>query len=503
MNNYQKNILTAAKGGSIGFSGTVFSYAIGFIFTYILARYLGAEDFGYYKLSLTFVIILSAISNFGLSAGIKRFIPIAQGNKNQREIWGVIQIGAGIPFLASILITVLTIIFADTIALGMFDKPQLAQYLRLMSVAIPLSAIMSSMAEISIAFKNMRYPVITREGVVNVVKLSLAIVAILLGLGLVGVIVAYVIASIVGTLLMIYFVNKIFPLKRPISEAQRKTREILNFSIPVWLSKLLNQFSKNLETLVLGMFGIISEVGVYSVLINISNIGKMGFIAIRTISYPIFAELHSQGKLKELKDFYKTTAKWAFTINLPIFLTITIFAENILFIFGEEFTTGKLGLVILASSIIYDAATGACGAVLNMAGYSRINFINSIVYLITTLALDFILIPKYGLVGAALAGAITIVIVNTLMMVEAYILIDRLVPVDRSFLKPVIATLVAGAAAFYLRDIVLVDSLIIQLIVLTVIMWAIFLGMIIVQKFSEEDKLVIGKVLAKFKKNNK
>ena len=479
--------------------GNITAYVISLVFTYFVARNLGAENYGYYKLSITVTGIIGALSFLGLGVGIKRYIPIARKEDNELRIWGIIQIGVGIPFLVGMFLTFLSLACSDLIATEIFNKPDFAPYFRLMCLAIPIGTIMGSFAEISIAFKKIQFTVLSREIVTNAVKLILSIIAINVGMGLIGVIGATIIAVAIGAVLMVYFVHRIFNLRRPIKSAERQTKEILTFSLPVFLSRLLNQFSKNLETMVLGVFGIIAEVGVYSVLINISSIGKMGFRAIRRISYPIFAEFHSKGQMKELKAFYRTTAKWSLIINLPIFLVIVIFSKHLLNIFGEEFVIGNVGLVILAVGVLFDAATGSCGAVLNMAGYSRVNFINSIVYLVTTILLDLILIPKYGLLGAAAAGAITRVIVNTIMMIEAYYLIDRLIPVDRSFGVLFIAAIISGASTYYLLDYVLVESMVWQFVVLSLFMTGIFFGIVALQ-LSKEDKLVLNSVINKIKK---
>jgi len=72
-----KSIVTAAKGGAILFAGELFSYVFGFLFSVVIARFLGAEQFGLYRLSLTVTAIVGAVCYLGLDGGLSRFIPIA------------------------------------------------------------------------------------------------------------------------------------------------------------------------------------------------------------------------------------------------------------------------------------------------------------------------------------------------------------------------------------------------------------------------------------------
>ena len=92
-----ENIVTAAKGGGISFVGQIFGYGISFVFSVLVARLLGAERLGLYTLALSITGFVSGFAFLGLDGGLSRFIPIARKEKNKNEIWGLIQIGVGIP----------------------------------------------------------------------------------------------------------------------------------------------------------------------------------------------------------------------------------------------------------------------------------------------------------------------------------------------------------------------------------------------------------------------
>jgi len=465
-----------------------------------MARYLGADDYGGYKLCITLVTVLAAVSTLGLNGGITRFIPMARNDSDSAKIWGIVQIGIGIPFLLGLIITLLVFPSTGIISKQLFSKPELSVILKYSILGLPFLILVNGFSAMVVAFKNIGYSVIAKDFAFNLIKLILALTAILLGFGVKGVTIAYVISVFLTVIIFLYFAGKTFSLKRPWTSAIRPSREIFNFSLPLFFTILLNRFSSNFETIILGFFGVLAEVGIYSIILNLSSIGKMGFEALRTISSPIFAELHSQGKINELKQYYQTITKWSFTFNLPIFLTICLFSENLLIIFGEEFALGKMGLIILASGVLFDALTGACGAVIKMSGYSKVNLIISIFYLTTTIILDFILIPKYGLLGAAWAGALTIVIGNILAASAAYFLIDKLLPFDKSILKPILASLIAGLTTYYLSTVVLTNHPILQLVVLATLMWGIFLLIIFLLKLSHDERMLLKGLVYKFRK---
>lgn len=500
---HDQNVVTTLKGGGITFVGKLFQHLMGLGFVFMMARLLGAEQFGLYRMAIIIVTITAAISLIGLDGGIKRYIPIARNERNKAKIWGIIQIGVGVPFLVGLALTAIILLAAKPIAVKIFNDPELIPILRLVSLAIPFLVLGHSFAAITLGFKKVQYDAYARDIAFDLIKLILAVLAIVLGFGVMGVVVSYVIAAVLSTLMLIGFVHRFFSLKRPLKQAEHHTREIVRFSLPLFFSLLLNQFGRRLETLVLGIFGVMTHVGVYSAILSISGIGNLGYIALRKIATPIISELHSQQKIAELKKYYQTITKWAVSFNLPFFLIIVLFSDDLLRILGKEFTMGSLGLIILASGILIDAGTGICGIVISFSGHSKVTFYNSIFYIAVTLILDFILIPQFGLVGAACAGALSMVAVNLLRLIEVYVLIDGILPFNWTFLKPISAAVFASAVVYGMRQFVFVSQPFWQFMTLSILLWALYIGAILALKLSDEDRLIVGKVLRRFKIKNK
>ena len=489
----RKNIITAAKGGSIGFLGKLFVQGVSLGFVLIMTRTFGAEEYGLYRLAILIITITSAMSVIGLDGGLKRYMTIALSEKNKNKLWGVIQLGTVVPVVIGLLLSLIILIFADPISSRIFDKPQLAPFLRLGSIAIPVLVLILSLKAIAVGFKKIEYNVFSNDIGFNLLKLLFSVILILMGLQIRMVLIAYIAAAICSAILLLYFINKTYPFNKLPKTAERHDKEILTYSFPLFLSLLLNQFGRNFEALVLGAFSITASVGVYSVILVLSNVGNMGFVALRAISNPIFAELYHEKRFTELKSFYQTVSRWSLSFNFPIFLLVILFPQNIMGIFGKDFTVGVTALIILAFGTLFNAATGACGALLNMSGYSRMNFYNSVVYLTATLILDFWLIPKYGLLGAALAGALTYVVINSLMMIEVYLLVNKIVPFSRELYKPIVSALIAGVSAYWAKSYLLIDYPVWQLLLIGGSMLAIYLFTLKTLKFSAEDKFILSK----------
>jgi len=297
-------------------------------------------------------------------------------------------------------------------------------------------------------FKNMRYTVIAQQFAQPMLRmLLLVLIAVAVGLNPGLATLAYVIATIATALLLLYFLNKQFPLRRPWSEGRRETREILVFSFPVYVSGLIKDFGSNIQALLLGSMHAAKSVGIYAAAANLNLIGQIFHTSISSASMPILSELHDRRQWRELGRYYQTTAKWTFALNLPMFLIVLLFPMPILSLFGRDFEKGVGVLIILAWVNVIQTGTGLGGAIIDMTGHSRLKLVNTIVLISLSVSLNLLLVPSKGMYGAAWAALISSFIVNVARVVEVYVLF-RLQPYNWEILKPIGAASGASLCAW-------------------------------------------------------
>ena len=488
-----QDIIVAAKGGGIAFAGNLIDFAIRFVFGIVVARLLGAKGLGLYSLGTMIPEILAASALLGLSVGMARYIPIAVSQKDTPRLWGTIQVGIALPLLICVPLTIGVFLSADFLSQRLFSNPELAPVLRLASLGIPLLALIAILSSITQGFKRMEYKVYAEDICNNVVKLIITVVLIAAGLSVTGAITAQIVALAATVALSFYFVNRLFSFKRPLHLARRNVREMLRFTLPLYLSQLISLFSGSIETLVLGIVGVMSGVGIYTAALRLSSIGALFHQALQRIAIPMISDLYSQGRLDSLKRLYQTLTKWGMTFNLPVFLTVAVFARPLLAIFGVEFVAGSTGLVILAFGVLYNAMTGVCGSVVTMTGHSRLTAANSFISLAVSLGLDLFLIPRWGIVGAALAVMLSTIIINTLRMCQVYILL-RMWPYNLSFLKPIAAALAAAVAGQLVNQRLAFVPELLQVILGAMALWIVYALVIVCLGLSKEDRLILDRL---------
>jgi O-antigen/teichoic acid export membrane protein len=492
-----RDILTAAKGGGIIFFGSLFSYASRFVFGIIVARSIGADGYGLYDLGVTVALILTGFSLLGLPGGIVRFLPTAIRKRDETRVWGILQVSIALAGSVSLVLALAAFGLADLLAENLFHKPALGPILRLASICIPLTAVQYVLLAVIRSFKEMQYQVYADSILFNVTKIGLTVLLLMAGLDAWGVLVAYVVALVAEDVLLLYYLNRLFPLQRPLRAARRNVRELLSFSLPLWLTRFVSTFGRQAELLFLGILGTTASVGVYSASLRIQLVGDLLLSAVQTAAMPIISDLHHRGEHAQLNRLYRTLTKWSLLFNLPFFLTMILFARPVLAIFGQDFTVGVPVMVIVAIGILVDAGTGICGAMIDMTGYSKLKFYNSVGSLILRITLDLLLIPVWGMVGAAVATGLAIATLNIARLLEVYWLL-RFWPYDFTFVKPIVSSLVALLVGFVTNLLAPADLNLFYLALNIALLWSSYAATTMLLGLSEEDQMVLNRIKRRF-----
>jgi len=487
----KQDVLTAAKGGTIIFAGSLFGYVMRFILGILLARYLGAEQFGLYDLTLTAISVTASLATLGMGPTLVRYVSIFLSKKDSNSLWGTLQIGLGLPLLLSLFIGITIFALATPISKEIFDEQRLVPLLKIASLAIPFTTLNELMAFATRGFKKMQYSVIAQEISHSVIKLILILLLAIIGLKTTMAVGAHVITLAIVTIMLLYFLNKLFSLMRPSRTGKRKTKELLNYALPVYLSSLIDLFRGNLEPILLGAMHSFTQVGVFSVANRVTTIGTMINDSLFFSSMPIVSELHDQGKMEQLGDFYQTTTRWTFTFNLPLFLTIVLFPYSILSVFGQSFTGGATALIILATASLVRAAAGTNGVLLDMTGNTRLKVANTIAATAFLFIFSFLLIPRWGMIGAALVALGQAIFISVVRLFEIFILY-RLIPYTISFFKPIAAGFLALAVGITINQLIPSETQIIYMILNSSIVLAVYASMILLQGLSQGDRAVLN-----------
>jgi len=238
----------------------------------------------------------------------------------------------------------------------------------------------------------------------------------------------------------------------------------------------------------LGYFKASEDLGIYSAASMISRQAGLITYSFSCVFCPIISDLYHRNELRDLERLYKTVTRWIVSLNLAILILLILFSKQLMGIFGAEFASGWVVLVVLSSAhlIGYIAGGPLAGYVLPMSGKQDIELINAVVMLISNIVLNFWLIPIYGILGAAIATGLSMAVVDIAKIVEVYKLL-RINPYDTNYHKPFVASFVVILLSVFLAMLgILRPNWIISMITLCIVYFAVlyFLGL------EYEDKMV-------------
>ena len=493
-----RHMVLAAKGGGMVFAGRLFVWGSRFGMAVLLARLLGADQYGLYNITLTIATLGSAFAVIGLDSALIRYVAVFSRRGDRQGLLGTLRVGIGLPMLVSGAAAAILLLLAGPIA-RLAGDVRLEPLIRIGAVLVPAMVSNSLLSATLQGAQRIGWAVLAEQFAQPTVRLAILLVlAVMFRMTPEGALVASTLATLAATALLMWFVQRQVSLTGVTGPVRSEPGTMLRFSLPVYFSNLVNTFGGNLQTLLLGAMASVATAGIFGIANQVMLVGAIFHSAVVQAAMPIFAELQDSEDRGRLNALYRTTSKWTFTLNVPFFLLAVLMPEALLSIFGPDFTSGATALIILAFASLTNAATGTSGAVLDMTGHTSVKLVNTTLSVGLAIVLNLLLIPAMGVTGAAIASLGSVASVNLLRVAEVAWLV-RVTPYDGSWLKP----MVAGAAAAAVGWVVILGlqgvTGVLERSVLAALALAVtYVLVLVLLRLSDDDRIIVSRAARKF-----
>jgi len=485
---------TVIQGTSINFLGAFSRNVLGFVFVVLLSRFLSTADLGLYYLAFNAVSIAGLLGMLGIDSGVLRFLSIYHGCRDPENMKAVLHRALAVSLPLSAAVALALAVFSHEISVGVFSKPDLSPVLRIMSLYVVLSTLTLVLLAATQAMKHMQYRVYAMDITNTMLKIALvALFYFAFGLRLYGAVLACVLSIGIASIMAGVFVLRVFPRSGSKGGKRPQLRKLLSFSIPQSFSALMHRGVGVSDTLLLGYFTVAASVGIYTVAVKILMLLTCVLVSFNMMFSPMIADLHHRQRLTELATLYGVVTKWIFTLSLPLCLFAVLFADRILIAFGKEFEAGVGCLVILCIGQMINAATGPSGLMVSMSGHQYINLFNNVLTIVLNVGLHVILIPRYGIAGAAMSTASSLAFVNILRVIEVYFLMG-MQPYELGYFKAIIAALVAGLLIGCVMQCSIEGNGIVFLMLFGCAFFAVYAGVLIALRLDDEDAYILSRI---------
>jgi len=498
------------KGAGIIFVGTALGMLLAFLSKVMLVRYITPSEYGIFSLGLVFFNIFVVVSRLGLHQGTPRFIAYYRGKEDNERLTAVAYSSIKIALFASILFALCLFFTSNFISTDFIRDQALATPLKIFAIAIPFLTLISIFNLIFQGFERAT-PSVYFSILQSVLFVALLGLVIVLSLSFLSIIYALV-ASMVFTFLAfaIYtFRKNPLPQSSPGGESflslfkgfwgmggrhtnedetRSVARELLFFSLPVLGSSILWRIMTWMDTLMLGYFVASDRVGLYNGAVPLAHLLPVVLGSFMFLYLPLASQFYARNQKEELKRIYQVLAKWIFIIALPVFLILLLFPEAVLgFIFGTAYIEAAGALQVLAIGYFILVCFGINTHTLTVMGRTRFVMWSTLIGVVPNIVLNILLIPRMGILGAAIATAFALLIREAINTVKLYSL-AKIHPFTRNYLKPIAASFIAILIIYLLARYLLTPVPVWFLPVAFVLTLGIyFLSMLLTKSLDRED----------------
>lgn len=440
-------IATVASGASLVFAGRVVKLVVALAVQVVLARVLGAPDYGAVVLAQMVLGIGGIVAMAGLDDGVLRKLPYHEDTPSAAR--GVVRDAVGIATVMSLLVAAGVFATAPFFATRVFSDPSTEVLIRLAAVALPFSILGRLGVAISRASRDAKTHVVVRQILDPISQFVLVGGLVVAGYGavgaLVGVVASQVLAFVVSGWLALHSLQ--VPIR---GDTRRMARPLLAFSLPLLFAGSMEFVIVHTDTFLIGTFRASSDVGIYNVAYQIRQVGLLFFYPITFLLPPVLTRLTSSDDRQQAHRTYTVASKWLVLATTPIVLVMFTFPETAIAIpFGVQYTGGATALRLLLIPVVVTVLLSANDSALIALGHSRIHLYGNSSAVVMNLVLNLALIPPFGIVGAAAASAATFVFRNLVYSTALYRWED-FQPFSVAMLRPFLGVLLVWTGGYLL-----------------------------------------------------
>ena len=488
MNTAQK----IAKESIISFSGIFYGSINRYLYSALLARWVGPEYLGIYSMANAIMLISEVLSKMGMETGVMRFVSRLDPEKDNDKISEIIASAIKMCALFSLFFMIMLISCSSYIVSNILSEQSLmVSVLIVFAISIPFNASTLVAAAATQGYKKLKYKSIVTQFINPTILLVSMIICYWLFSAESALMFPMLITGIIGCIAMFQPLKYLSGIRRQQIIKTKFNYDLLKFSYPFMFVIILQTFMHWMDILMLGYFTNASTVGLYHPAARTAGLLQALLMSFISIYAPMISQFHSEKNLLKMNQTYKMVSRWLLVFSIPISIMFILFPENILSLFGKEYISSSNVLIILTIATLLQAIFGAASPTLGMSGFTRLILINTCIAFILNLGLNYTLIPLYGINGAAYATLITLTIIGCIRVAQVRIFL-KMNLFSFKMLKP----LTAGAVTYFittnLKPILENYNFVVELLIAVPCSLLIYGLLIWLMRLDEEDKSFIS-----------
>lgn len=407
------------KGSFFSVSIQVFSMGLNFLIGIVLARLIGAEGYGIFTYAFTLLSVTCTIATFGMDDLLVREVSMFQSRHRLKAIKAIMKWTVQRALFFSALISVIFLLmanFSDIVTDG--KRP----VYNIISLGIPVFSLVMILQAVQRGLHRVIPGQLPEKVIRPVTFIFLVSLLYLYDKTLLPehpflVIMLNILAYAAALFVLIVQILKMNKSSGTASKTQdlagidsttnHKTAW-LKSSFYFFIATLVASINVRADILMLGWMKADADVGIYNAAARFSDLAAFALLILTPIIAPSLSRLFALNEKEKLQQLVSKAAKANFIFALMVTVFLIIWGNFPLKIFGDEFTAGYYAMLLLCGGQLITTFAGPAGNILLMTGFEKLAFYSGLAGTIINITLNLVLIPRYGINGAAAATAVSL-----------------------------------------------------------------------------------------------
>ncbi len=494
-----RNSVIAGQAG-FSFAGFLFGQASRFGFNLLVARVLDADALGTYALAVAVIQISEVFAIAGLDSGLLRFVSINSSDPlRQREV-----IGSALKtsLFLSLAVALLLLFFSGNIASMLHGSHLLQLTLCCYAAAIPFNVATMLYGHAIQGFRKLQPKIIATQMVSPLLLLLLTLLFRYTAGQKAALFFPFALSAAIAFFWIRPYLSKISGVLPLDIVRAASDRSMMRYALPFMVVSLLSMMTHWLDVVMLGMLTDTATVGLYHPAARTAGLIRAVLLAFAGIAAPMIASLHTGRESAEIGRIYKMVTRWILGLVVPPVILFMLLPEPVLGVFGTRFTASSNALILLTAASFLQVSFGLSSTVLAMTGYARLSLYNALGALGLQVVLNLLLIPRFGITGAALASLLVFFLLSAVRLSEVFILL-KIHPFGYALWKPLAAGLFAAVLLVAARSWLLTLPVFAAFLAGSLLSVCSYTAMMLLLKLEREEREIIFKVIPFMNKETK
>jgi stage V sporulation protein B len=398
----------SVRGGFHVMWGLVVSTLVSAVGTIIIASLLGEDNYGLYAIALTAPNLIVLFRDWGVNFAMVRYTAQSKAKDRNAAIRSIFMSGLLFELAVGVVLSVVGFLLSGFLASSIVNRPTIAPLIQIASFIVLASALISTATAAFTGVERMHFNSIMLVSQ-SVIKTTLIVGLVLLGLGTFGAITGFTLATfmagLIGILLMFTIYKRLPNPDGKKLEIGSNIRTMFRYGLPLSIAAIIAGFMGQFYNIIL--YGYVSDnavIGNYAIAQNFVVLITFFALPINTMLFPAFSKLDHKREEETLQSVFQISVKYASLLVVPIAAMIMVLAPSaISTLFASRYAEAPLFLSLLAITYLYTALGNlSLGNLINGQGQTRFNLKVTVITALLGFPLGFFLISNLGVLGLIL-----------------------------------------------------------------------------------------------------